>query len=279
MVDSDKPSVLISGGTHGLGRALAESYFKRDCAVFVFGRDPASVDRTVFEIRSHVPGSGDIKGFIADVSRLDQVEGVVYRVLDETGRIDVLVSNAGIYGPIGPVESTHANDWDHAININLNGSVNLIRAVIPNMKKQRTGRIIQLSGGGATKPMPNFTAYAAAKAGVVRFVESVAEELREFRVPANSVAPGALNTRMLRQVIDSGPSRVGESFFKRSKEQDVSGEAGFEKAIQLIMYLSFESPKELTGRLISAIWDDWKNTAEIKDVLANSDRWTLRRFE
>jgi len=279
MTHNNKPTVLISGGTQGLGRALAEAYCKRDCTVYIFGRDSAAVAKAVSEIGSHSLRSGEIRGIAADVSRLHEIQDLVQRVLDESGAIDVLVSNAGIYGPIGPVESTNAEDWHYAIDVNLIGSVNLIRTVIPSMKRRKSGRIIQLSGGGATKPMPNFTAYAAAKAGVVRFIESIAEELKGFGVAANSVAPGALNTRLLQQVIDAGPGLVGESFFESSKKQDMTGGVGFETAIQLSMYLSFESPTELTGRLISAMWDDWTSANEIQDVLSDSNRWTLRRFE
>ena len=134
---------------------------------------------------------------------------------DAFDRIDILVNNAGIYGPIGP---THEIDWDawvDAININLLGLVYACRAVTPIMIRQKSGKIINLSGGGATNPLPRMTSYAASKAAVVRFTESLALDLKPHGIDVNAIAPGALDTRLLDQVLDAGPETVGAEFHER----------------------------------------------------------------
>src|SRR4029077_7270097 len=124
---------------------------------------------------------------------------LVDRALREFGRLDVLVNNAGIAGPIGPTEGVDWDEWIHAIEINLLGSVLLCRAVLPHFKQAGYGKIVQLSGGGATNPLPLLSAYAASKAAVIRFMETLAEETRPHHIDVNSIAPGALNTRILDQ--------------------------------------------------------------------------------
>ena len=116
------------------------------------------------------------------------------------GRLDVLVNNAGIAGPGGPSDVGRLGAWVRTIEVNLLGAVLLSRAVLPVFRKAGRGKIIQLSGGGATSPLPMLSAYAASKAAVVRFMETLAEETREFNVDVNAIAPGLLNTRHARRV-------------------------------------------------------------------------------
>ncbi len=123
------------------------------------------------------------------------------------GGLDVLVNNAGVYGPMGAIEDVDWTSWVEAIQVNLLGSVLMTRAVLPTMKAQRRGTIIQVSGGGATNPMPNITAYAASKAAIVRFADSLALEVAAFGIDVNSIAPGALNTRLLDEVLAAGPQQ------------------------------------------------------------------------
>src|SRR5206468_11879378 len=107
-------------------------------------------------------------------------------------------------------------DWVHAIHINLLGTVYCCRAALPLMRRAGAGKIITLSGGGATAPLPRISAYAASKAAVVRFTETLAEELRGTGIDVNAVAPGALNTRLLDEVLAAGPGRVGQQFYERA---------------------------------------------------------------
>src|SRR6185436_7692534 len=128
-------------------------------------------------------------------------------------------NNAGVQGPIGSIEEVDWAEWVRAIEINLFGSVLMCRAVLPYFKSRRAGKILQLSGGGATSPMPRVSAYAASKAAIVRFVETLAEEVRADGIDVNAIAPGAVNTRLLEGVLAAGVDRAGAALYARAEKQ------------------------------------------------------------
>jgi 3-oxoacyl-[acyl-carrier protein] reductase len=149
---------------------------------------------------------------------------------------------------------------------------------LPHFKGRRAGKIIALSGGGATKPMPFFSAYAATKAAVVRFVETLAAEVAEFGIDCNTVAPGALNTRLLAEVLAAGPEKVGGDFYKASLRQKETGGDSLETAARLCVFLASPQSDGITGRLLSARWDPWADLPRWREELRRSDVYTLRRI-
>jgi NAD(P)-dependent dehydrogenase (short-subunit alcohol dehydrogenase family) len=183
-----------------------------------------------------------------------------------------------VYGPKGPIEQVDWLEWVRAIEINLLGSVLVARAVLPHLKRRGYGKLIQLSGGGATAPLPNLSAYAASKAAIVRFMETIAHEVRDDHIDVNSIAPGALNTRLLDEVIDAGPDRVGAAFYARALAQAASGGTPLERGASLVVYLASSASDGITGRLLSAVWDPWPTLADHRDALAATDVYTLRRI-
>ncbi len=188
------------------------------------------------------------------------------------------MNNAGVYGPIGPIETVDWEEWTQAININLFGTVLMCREVIPILRARGYGKIINLSGGGATAPLPRFSAYAASKAAVVRLTETFAEELRDARVDVNAIAPGALNTRLLDQVIEAGPERAGAQFHARALKQQQEGGTALDQGADLAVFLASTASDGISGRLLSAVWDDWAALPAQRDTLAKSDVYTLRRI-
>jgi NAD(P)-dependent dehydrogenase (short-subunit alcohol dehydrogenase family) len=146
------------------------------------------------------------------------------------------------------------------------------------MKQKGRGKIINLSGGGATNPLPRLSAYAAGKAAVVRLTETLAEELRDFSIAVNAIAPGALNTRLLDEVLQAGPELVGGEFYERALKQRETGGAPLEKGVALCVYLASSDSDGITGKLISALWDPWEKLGHFRSELADSDIYTLRRI-
>jgi NAD(P)-dependent dehydrogenase (short-subunit alcohol dehydrogenase family) len=205
------------------------------------------------------------------------VQRVVRRALDEFGQVHVLVNNAGIYGPLGRIEEIDWAAWVRAVEINLLGSVLMCRALLPHFRANRYGKIVQLSGGGATNPLPRISAYAASKAAVVRFAETLAEEVRGEGIDVNSIAPGALNTRLLDEVLEAGPERVGESFFARAQQQKERGGAPLGRGAALAVFLGSAQSDGITGKLLSAVWDPWEALPERAADL-QGDVYTLRRI-
>jgi NAD(P)-dependent dehydrogenase (short-subunit alcohol dehydrogenase family) len=165
-----------------------------------------------------------------------------------------------------------------AFEINVFGSVLMSRALLPHFKQQGRGKIIQLSGGGATAPLPRISAYAASKAAIVRFAETLAEEVREYHIDVNAVAPGALNTRLLDEVLESGPEAVGGAFYDRSMKQKAQGGTPLVKGAELCVFLASAASDGITGKLISAVWDPWSEFAGHRPDLDGTDIYTLRRI-
>jgi 3-oxoacyl-[acyl-carrier protein] reductase len=215
---------------------------------------------------------------VADVSSESDVQNVMTQTLQQLGGCHILVNNAGIYGPKGEIESVDWAEWVRAIEINVYGSVLMSRAVVPHFKAQGYGKVIQLSGGGATNPLPRISAYAVSKAAIVRFAETLAEELRGTGIDVNAIAPGALNTRMLDEIIEAGPGKVGKTFYERSLKQKEAGGASLEKGAELALFLASSASDGITAKLISAVWDDWVHWPEHLQELSGSDVYTVRRI-
>ena len=133
-------------------------------------------------------------------------------------------------------------------------------------------------GGGATAPLPNISAYATSKAAVVRLTETLAEEVKAVGIEINAVAPGALNTRMLDEILEAGPHRVGPTFYQKALKQQETGGAPPEKAAELCVYLASSQSDGITGKLLSALWDGWQHFEAHQQDIRNSDIYTLRRI-
>lgn len=271
-------TAIVTGATQGLGREIARVYVQAGASLFICARDPDLLRAAQQELsQSLLPGQ-TVDAVAADVSNPGNVNSLVDHALQRFGRIDILVNNAGIYGPMGAIEEVDWQAWLKTIEINLFGSIMMCKAVLPHMKRQRAGKIIQLSGGGATTPMPMVSAYAVSKAAVVRFTDTLAEEVRDFNIDVNAVAPGALNTRMLDEMLAAGPDKVGKTFLERSTQQKASGGAGLERGAALALFLASAASNGITGKLISAQWDRWEDWPQHLDELRHSDAYTLGRI-
>ena len=239
---------IITGANQGLGLEIALRYAEAGASLVICARNGDLLAEARQALAGKMkPGQG-IEAIQADVSVQKDVEELVRVALRRFGQIDILVNNAGIYGPMCPIEQVDWAQWMKALQINLFGSVMMCRAVLPAMKEQGRGKIIQLGGAGA-HPMPYFSAYTVSKAGIVRFVETLAAEVREFNIYVNAVAPGALNTRMLDEVLEAGPDKAGQPFFDESVKQKESGGAGLEKAARLAAFLASDASNGITGKI------------------------------
>jgi len=270
-------AAIVTGGSHGLGLEIARTFVAAGARVYVCGRDATALGRASSELESIASHAASIAAAAIDISDPDAVERLVSDALERFSRIDVLVNNAGIYGPKGLIEDVAWDEWEAAVRVNLFGSVLCCRAVLPHFRANGYGKIIQLSGGGATSPLPRLSAYAASKAAVVRFAETLAEELEGTGIDVNAIAPGALNTRLLEQVLEAGPEGVGESFHARALEQRANGGTPLDLPARLAVFLASEASDGITGKLISAPWDPWEELPEHVGELRGSDVYTLRR--
>ena len=269
-------NALITGGSQGLGKAIAGHFLVEGANAVLCARVEKELLATRDELAKQFP-SQKVLAKICDVSSETQVNELVAFALRELGPLHALVLNAGIYGPMGATESVSLEEWRRAMNINLYGVLLPCRAVIQHFKKGGHGKIVILSGGGATNPLPNISAYAASKAAVIRLMETLAEELKTFRVDVNAIAPGALATRLVDEVLAAGQEKVGAAFYEKNKQWKDKGATPLELGANLAVYLASAQSDGITGKLISAQWDPWEKLHELKGDLSG-DIYTLRRI-
>jgi len=269
-------NALITGGSQGLGRVITEHFLAEGANIVLCARGEKELSATRAGLAGKFPAL-KILARTCDVSDEAQVNDLVAFALRELGSLQALVLNAGIYGPMGPTESVDLTEWRRTLDINLYGVLLPCRAVIPHFKKAGRGKIIVLSGGGATNPLPNISAYAASKAAVVRLTETLAEELKNFHVDVNAIAPGALATRLVDEVLTAGPEKVGAAFYEKNRQWKEKGATPLALGARLAVYLASRESDGISGKLISAQWDPWEKLREFKADL-NSDIYTLRRI-
>jgi len=270
--------ILITGASQGFGLAVAQRCLAEGADVAVCARSREQIEQAGAGLRAAAGRTQRVAAIVADVSNPTEVEELVARAARELDGLDGLVNNAGVYGPKGLIEEVDWTEWVRAVEINLFGTVLPCRAVLSLFRSRGWGKIVNLSGGGATAPLPRLSAYAASKAAVVRFTETLAEELRGTRIDVNAVAPGPLNTRLLDEVIAAGPDKVGKTFHERALRQRADGGAPLEQGAALCAFLLSAESDGIAGRLLSALWDPWSDLPGRRAELEESDIYTLRRI-
>lgn len=268
---------LITGGSRGIGRAVAEALVREGAHVVIASRTTSEIELTIQELKTRYSDC-NLSGRTVDVSDATAVENLVDEIIDRQGAVDVLVNAAGVQPPIGPFAEVDVQEWMRSVGINLFGSVSCCRSVVPIMISKKAGKIINFSGGGATGPRPFFSAYAAAKTAVVRFTEVLAEEVRPFGIDVNAIAPGAINTKMLDEIIEAG-SRAGSKEWEDAVRRRDKGGVPPELPAELVAFLASDESNGITGKLISAQWDPWRDEEFRNRLRADRDLATLRRID
>jgi len=278
-------NVLITGGSLGLGRVIAEQFLREGANVVLCARNESELFTTRDALAEKFPAQ-KVLAKKCDVSNEVEVNALVGFALHVLGSLQTLVLNAGVYGPMGPTDQVSLAEWRAAMDINLYGVLLPCRALMPHFKEPSSvpaaadnphRKIIILSGGGATNPLPNISSYAASKAAVVRLMETLAEELKPHDVDVNAIAPGALATRFVDEVLAAGPEKVGAAFYEKNRQWKAQGATPLEIGAALAVYLASPQSDGITGKLISAPWDPWEKLHECKADLGG-DIYTLRRI-
>ena len=262
-------AVLITGSGRGIGKRLAIGFATAGARVGLVARSKPELELTRLEIE-HAGGAA--LHLRADVRDPDSIRSAVERMRAHFGAIQVVVCAAGVQGPIGPFAETAPPDWIDTIQTNLVGVMNTCAAVLPEMIQCRAGKIIVVGGGGGAKPRPGFTAYGASKAAVIRFTESLAEELRDHNVQINCMAPGGAYTHMTDEILRAG-DKAGHKEIEEAQRVRITGGIPAEKQVALAMFLASERSNHVSGKLLH-VQDDWKKLAESS---LHPEMYTLRR--
>ncbi len=265
-------AVLVTGAGRGIGKRLAIGFAAEGAHVGLLARSKAQLDVTHLEIQ-HAGGSS--ARYVGDVRDREFVREAVNRMSVQYGRpVEILICAAAVQGPIGPMWQVDPVHWLETIDINFKGVFNAVRAVVPGMIAARSGKIIALTGGGASRPRPYFTAYSAAKAAIARFVESMAEEVQEHNIQVNCLSPGGTYTVMTDEILRAG-ERAGWRDLENAREIRLTGGVPPEKQLKLALFLASPRSNHITGRLLN-VHDDWERLA---DATLSSESYTLRRLQ
>ena len=257
--------ILITGVSSGIGSSLAGLFEKEE----VWGLS-----------RRCPPEDLRIRFSPCDVTDWDQLLDVGNQISAVWGELDALVHCAGTQGAVGPAVDVDPLVWVSTVRENIGGSYFVIRAFLPLLTRtsQQRAKVLLFSGGGASSARPNFSAYACAKTGLVRLVETLAMEWQHLPVDINILAPGSINTAMTQEILNLGPKIVGETEYKRALQQLENGGDSLEKVISMVQFLVSVESDGISGRFISAQWDDPRRLLKAVRESDNSDAFTLRRI-
>lgn len=250
MTDSVGRRVLVTGAGSGIGQAVAATLLQDGAAVTAVTRREAELPA----LARALPGAAAFACDIADPA-------AVARLFDGLAAgqdgLDAVVHAAGIYGPIGPFHETDPAEWLGAVTNNLFGFYLVARAAVPLLRRGRLSRILVLAGGGAFTPLPRCSAYASAKAGIVRLVETAAEELAPLGIAVLALAPGFVATGIHRATLEAGPERAGRDYYEFTRDGLRSGGVPMSRVVDCARFLLGPPAFALSGRTISAAFDPW----------------------
>jgi len=233
---------LITGGSRGIGKALAAAYAREGARVFICARNQPSIDRAVMEIRNR---GGEIHGLAGDVGRVEDVKRIVRGAADQYGVIDILVNNASLLGPRVPIADYPLSAWEDVVRVNLTGVFLMTQEVLRLMMPRRQGSIINISSGVGRVGKARWGAYSASKFAVEGFSQVLAEELKDLGIRVNAVNPGATRTEMRAAAYpDEDPLTLPVP----------------EAIVPVFVYLASDASREVSGRSLEA--QGWSPTAD-----------------
>ena len=269
-------TALITGAGRGIGRAIAMVFASEGAKLALAARSAGELEETARLVRE---AGAEAIVVMADVTDDAQARTMVEQTLAHYSTIDVLVNSAGIAGPVGPLPENDVGQWVRTVQVNLIGTYLCCRYVLPVMLRQNRGRIVNLSGAGATNAWRDMSAYCSSKAAVVRLTETLALELEGTNVRVNVLGPGSVHTRMWEEILEAGTAAGNRELQERGELVTTGGGASIERAAELALYLASDESADLNGRLISATSEDFPFSPETLRQIKESEAFLIRRVE
>ncbi len=244
---------IVTGASRGIGKAISQRFSKEGAHVFALARN--------------ITGNSCHKNIIAvpcDVSQENRVKTAFDFIVQKADKIDILVNAAAIAEPYSPIFQSEFSEWKKVFETNVFGTFLMMKYTIPLMRRNQCGKIINFFGGG-DGPFPGFSAYNASKTAIARLTETVAKEVIPFGIDINIIAPGPVKTKLF-----------DEMFSQSEEKPPPTGDV--EKAVELVLFLASDKSNGLSGKFLSAVWDNWSKIPEILDlIMQDPDIFTLRR--
>jgi NAD(P)-dependent dehydrogenase (short-subunit alcohol dehydrogenase family) len=251
---------IVTGGGKGIGRAIALALADAGARVVAAARERAAIEEVEAEIHSR---GGDCLAVPTDVTRDPEVRAMVETVRGRFGTIDVLVNNAGVGGPTANVEDMSVSDWEEVVRTNLIGPFLCCRAVAPEMKRKRSGRIVNIGSITGKRPLAQRTPYCASKMGLLGFTRSLATELGPYNVTVNAVSPGATMGERLQSVISNAARAQRKTVEEMSRTLLASTPLGRfvepQDTARVVVFLASDHAANITGEdvnVAAGLWMD-----------------------
>ena len=269
----DGQVAVITGAGRGIGKAIALAYAREGARLALAARSESELEQCVAAVEEL---GGEAISVRTDVTSQIATERLARRVAQHFGRIDVLVNNAGISGPVGPLQDNDIAEWVDTINVNLTGTFLVCRAVVPVMIEQGGGKIINLSGAGVANAWSNMSAYCSSKAAVVRLTEVLAQELEGKGITVNALGPGSVHTTMWDKMTEDAAQAGAEFIHELGLRVTSGGGASIDECAELAVWLASDESGGLSGRIISATADEFRSLPPQIPEIMEGDAYTLR---
>ena len=195
-------TAVVTGGAQGFGFDIARRFLNSGAKVIIWDNDPDTLKDSVKELNS-----ANLTSNVVDVSKFEEVENCTNEIL-KNSKIDILINNAGITGPTAPLWEYDLEKWKKVVDINLMGTFNCCRAIVPNMIKNNYGRIVNVASVAGKDGNANASAYSAGKAGAIGLTKSLGKELADKNIAVNAVTPAGAKTRILDQMTKEHVQRM-----------------------------------------------------------------------
>ena len=274
-----KDCIIISGANRGLGRELASHFRKLNYDLILIARDRNKLKETI-DFLKKIESDNKIFFYKCDISKKTDTDRFIKSILKLKLRIRFLINNASVFGPIERFNDVNIKKWQNTFNVNLFGTAYFIQSLLPLFKKNKNKKkIINIVGGGASKPFPFLSSYATSKAALIRLTEELAEEFKDYNIDINSVAPGPLKTRFIDIVLSEGKKKLGTSFYNQIHDIKKSGGTPFLLTCLLCEFLISNSSNDITGKYLSSRFDSLKFIKKNKNkIISNESLFTMRRI-
>ncbi|MHB8580168.1 MAG: SDR family NAD(P)-dependent oxidoreductase [Ignavibacteriaceae bacterium] len=242
MIDLNSKTVLITGGSRGIGAACVKLFANANADVaFTYSSNQTAAK----QLASEISKTKKIKHYMVDLNSATEIEECTQKIISDFGRIDILINNAGIW-KYGKADELTLEEWEETIRVNLTGTFLFTKAVIPTMEKNRFGRIINISSTAGQRGEPFYSHYASSKGGIIAYTKSLAAELGEYNINVNCVAPGWVITDMSAGVFS-------DAEYKEKVRNDIPVKriATAEDIAGPVLFLASELARHINGEILN----------------------------
>jgi NAD(P)-dependent dehydrogenase (short-subunit alcohol dehydrogenase family) len=245
-------TAIVTGGARGIGQSICVELARMGANIVVADLDNGEMDETASLVEDTGQRALTIE---TDVASSESVKNTVNEAHEEFESIEYLVNNAGIAGPTAPCEEVSSDEWESTLAVNLKGPFQMCREVIPHMRAESFGRIVNIASVTGKRPLPNRTPYATSKMGVIGFTRTLAAELGKSNINVNAVCPGSVEGPRITTVFERQAAETGQTYEEVRADVEAQSARGElvdrEDVADLVGYLCSEESERITGQDIN----------------------------